>query len=137
VPVHGGSIAVDSEPGRGTAFTITVPFGSAHWPKERIGDAHRGPAGVRAQAYVEEALSWLPRDNRGGAADGALTRSILDDFDAPVPLAAPGRVLLADDSANCAITSADCSSISITRSRRLPTARPRSPRSAVRRRTWC
>ncbi|MGB9649889.1 MAG: ATP-binding protein [Stellaceae bacterium] len=100
VRLHGGAIGVDSEPGRGTVFTIIVPFGSAHLPSERIGDARRGPARIRAQAYVEEALSWLPRDKGGDAADPALTRSILDDFDAPAPPAAPGRVLLADDNAD-------------------------------------
>ena len=37
VRLHGGSIAVESVVGRGTTFTVVLPFGSAHLPPERIG----------------------------------------------------------------------------------------------------
>jgi signal transduction histidine kinase len=29
---HGGSVAVDSQPGNGATFTITVPIGASPWP---------------------------------------------------------------------------------------------------------
>ena len=61
VKLHDGSIRVESEPGRGSSFIVAVPFGVAHLPRDRIVGARPITAGQRAQAYVEEALSWLPR----------------------------------------------------------------------------
>jgi signal transduction histidine kinase/DNA-binding NarL/FixJ family response regulator len=60
VKLHGGVIGAESEPGRGTTFTIRIPFGTGHLPKDHI-DANRGLAStsIRADAYVEEALHWL------------------------------------------------------------------------------
>src|SRR5262249_8720488 len=50
----------------GSTFTVSIPFGTAHLPSERI---NRAPSGistsVRAHAFVAEALRWLPDD--GGA----------------------------------------------------------------------
>src|SRR5690606_16780624 len=34
--LHGGSVEVASEAGRGTTFTILLPLGSAHLPADRI-----------------------------------------------------------------------------------------------------
>lgn len=98
VKLHDGSIRVDSKPGRGSTFTVAVPFGVAHLPREHIVGARPIVAGLRAQAYVEEALSWLPRADGGGVEELALSRSALD-FDTPATPATAkrGRVLLADD----------------------------------------
>jgi signal transduction histidine kinase/DNA-binding response OmpR family regulator len=64
VKLHGGSVSVASELNRGSTFTVTIPFGKAHLPAERIGaERHLPSTGGRAQSYVEEALRWLRADN--------------------------------------------------------------------------
>jgi signal transduction histidine kinase len=98
--LHGGTAAVDSALGRGTVITITIPLGKDHLPADRIG-APRPTirSGVPAQAFVEEALRWLPGDRVGtAAAAGALAAA-----DREVPAAqgsSPARVLVVDDNAD-------------------------------------
>lgn len=104
VKLHGGSISAQSELGRGSAFTVRVPLGSAHLPKDRIGAARadNSPAAstaTRAEAYVDEALGWLWPDDRelcDSLLEGTGDRKALD---AP-ETGARGRVLLADDNAD-------------------------------------
>ena len=67
VKLHGGAVTAASDFGRGATFTVTVPFGSAHLPQDRVRIAHsRGSTtdhpGSAAGAFVEEALQWLPQD---------------------------------------------------------------------------
>ena len=61
VKLHGGaSRQSQSQVGRGSRFTVVIPFGTAHLPKERIRQAQmRSTTNVRAQAYIDEALGWL------------------------------------------------------------------------------
>lgn len=66
VKLHGGSIAAESAVGEGTTFIVTLPFGSAHLPPDRIGEASTlAASGAGASPYVEEALRWLPDENHG------------------------------------------------------------------------
>jgi PAS domain S-box-containing protein len=101
VKLHGGSIRVSSEVGRGSAFTVTIPFGTAHLTDERIGRA-RAPVAtnVRAQAYVDEALGWLS-DNFTDSTE-LPPPSASEDMDGVACMAgAQGQlVLLADDNAD-------------------------------------
>ena len=103
VTLHGGEISATSPPGDGTTFAITLPFGHAHLPDERVRhQASDGPAaGSRAHEFLDEALRWLP-DAAGATASGALSTPGLAAL-APVaagPAGAARRVLLADDNAD-------------------------------------
>ena len=64
VELHGGTITAGSAVGRGTTFTILIPYGTKHLPADSV-TTGAGPAGVSptADPYVQEALRWLPADS--------------------------------------------------------------------------
>ncbi|SCL32073.1 SpoIIE family protein phosphatase [Micromonospora inyonensis] len=59
VEMHGGEVGVASRVGEGSTFTVTVPFGSAHLPADRVVDR---PVALtdsqQARLYVTEAAFW-------------------------------------------------------------------------------
>jgi signal transduction histidine kinase len=89
VRMHQGRLSVDSEVGRGTTFTVMMPTGAAHLPKERIVTPAFGrPALGGATAFVEEALRWLP-SNSDSSSDSELEQEI-----------GAARILVADDNSD-------------------------------------
>jgi signal transduction histidine kinase len=73
--LHGGTIAVESEFGRGSTFTVTIPVGSAHLPGDRI--VREQGVGLRSihqlEAFVQEAERWADDSpSAGGAAGGGV-----------------------------------------------------------------
>jgi PAS domain S-box-containing protein len=97
VHLHGGSVSVESAVSSGTTFTVRIPTGSAHLPKERIGaERTQDSTTLRTETYAEEALRWLPNDTE--------VESRTSDIESPdheAVLTEPGaRILLADDNAD-------------------------------------
>jgi len=94
VKFHRGTIRVDSAVGQGTVFTVAIPLGRKHLPPDRIGRERTMPStAVRAEAYVEEALRWLPTDGTSAAQSADIIAIT------PQP-SGDGRILLADDNAD-------------------------------------
>ncbi len=94
VKLHGGTIEAQSAVGRGTIFTVRIPVGDAALAlRPTLGGL--ASTSVKADAFVQEALRWLPDEDDVDARR--------DDFDDPkegVALARGGRIVLADDNAD-------------------------------------
>ena len=91
VEMHGGTVQANSRVDEGTTFTVTVPFGYAHLPADRVATLAPVPLSEPEQArlYVAETALWT------------------DDVETPVGLLEPvgagaggGRILVADDNAD-------------------------------------
>ena len=98
VMLHGGTITADAREGRGSEFTIRLPFGTGHLPSDDVVDdvdvdQARGASTI-ADPYVAEALRWLP--------DAAEAPPELVGGQPVTPAAVPvqARLLVADDNAD-------------------------------------
>ena len=99
VKLHGGSIAVESELGRGTTFTVSIPSTAPAAPDHSPArEPEASASGVRGRSYVEEALRWLP-DSEAGLLPAVDLASTKKD-ESPQPMGAAARILLADDNAD-------------------------------------
>ena len=99
VEMHGGRIHVASEVGRGTTFTVDVPFGHAHLPAEQVQETGSDTAAGRATSYLEEALRWIPGAGAANA-EAEVLRDIPADAGAAAVAATAHRIVLADDNAD-------------------------------------
>ena len=98
VRLHGGTVRAQSVLGSGTTFTVTIPTGTAHLPRERIGgEPTMAPTGVQAEAFVEEALRSL--SDGGAPREVAIEKELISPRQA-VAAVERATVLVADDNAD-------------------------------------
>ena len=95
VKLHGGTVRLDSVVGRGSSFTVSIPTGMGHLPKDRIVD-NRGFEGENGAApFILEAKQWPHTETHADSpGDQALP---------PTAGRAPEesrRILVADDNAD-------------------------------------
>ncbi len=101
VKLHCGVIEVESEEGRGSAFHVTVPLGTAHLPTIQVKSTlDESRAAGKSQPFVEEALRWLPGDARDFLVDLGAPRETPHSQTIHNEGGERHRVLLADDNAD-------------------------------------
>ncbi len=100
VRLHAGSIEVQSRLNEGTAFTVRIPFGLAHLPREEQRQKRgKTSTAIGSRAFLNEAMRWLPSAARsppaesGADVDGAAHRA---RFAATLG----ARIVLAEDNAD-------------------------------------
>jgi PAS domain S-box-containing protein len=102
VKFHGATIDVTSTLGRGTTFSVRLPFGAQHLSADRINPPRSsGTSVIGAQAFVQEALRWLP-DAVSSATSTfpALTDAATPVLDRRFAATFGARIILADDNAD-------------------------------------
>lgn len=97
VKLHGGEIQASSGAGSGATFTVRIPFGASHLPKERLDLAQPlSSTAIRADAWVEEALHWISDE----PTTFDVTPEQVHSWGDVPPLREGARILLADDNAD-------------------------------------
>ena len=99
VKLHGGTSRAESQLGRGSTFTVSIPFGFAHLPAEDISAARTlASTATSPAAYVEEAMRWLPDSEVFDNAQEVMAPRLLSTADGVS--GGRSRVLIADDNAD-------------------------------------
>jgi signal transduction histidine kinase/ActR/RegA family two-component response regulator len=75
VEIHGGIVKVKSKEGKGSTFSVAIKKGKDHLPPSQIMEVRKDIATSDRQSFVDEAVSWLPQDQRSSSAKKTRRRS--------------------------------------------------------------
>ncbi len=96
--LHGGTVSLESQPGKGSTFTVRIRSGSSHLPQDKIAPpAVWGASPAGAAAYAAEALRWVPESQAEPASRAGPPGASLGAAPVPAPDGSRPRILLADD----------------------------------------
>jgi PAS domain S-box-containing protein len=99
--MHGGGVQVRSVEGQGATFTVTIPTGHAHLPKERLGGTRSLlSTSFGVTPFVEEALRWLPDGTSSSVTHFSAELGSSISMVSSQGRSQPARILFADDNAD-------------------------------------
>jgi signal transduction histidine kinase len=104
VRLHGGTVSVESTEGKGSTFSVLIPFGSAHLPADKIGPKRtRSPGTFASEAFVYDGSTSASQEYllQAGLADVSPEAGLLlkDGITAPSPQER-ARVMVVEDNAD-------------------------------------
>jgi signal transduction histidine kinase len=103
---HHGTVQIDSVVGSGTLVAVTLPFGVAHLPPDRVrqgsSSSARTPLGDETPSFVGEMLQWMPEPQETPDSSPVAAPPLPAASPPPMASGTPRRerVLIADDNAD-------------------------------------